>query len=67
LSLKKKSEIKIMDDQYIRSIGRLLVSKEDAFLWLSRGDMKAETESEIITTQDQVLRTTYRAQIVTTE
>lgn len=56
-----------MDDQYIRSIGRLLVSKEDAFLWLSRGDMKAETESEIITTQDQVLRTTYRAQIVTTE
>jgi hypothetical protein len=31
------------------------------FLWRSRGDMKEETESEIIATKDQALQTKYHA------
>jgi hypothetical protein len=46
-----------MYGQYIRSIDRQLITEEDTFLWLSRGDLKAETESEIVTAQDQVLQT----------
>jgi len=29
------------------------------FQWLSRGDLKAETESDVIAAQDQVLQTKY--------
>jgi len=35
---------------------RQLIAEESTFLWLSRRDMKAETESEIIVTQDQALQ-----------
>jgi hypothetical protein len=38
-----------MRDQYIRSVERELVRVEDMFVWLSRGDLKAETESKIRT------------------
>jgi hypothetical protein len=31
------------------------------FLWLSKGDLKAETESEIVAAQDQALQTKYHA------
>jgi hypothetical protein len=41
-------ENKVMYGQYIRCIDRQLISKEDMFLWLSMGDLKAETESEIV-------------------
>jgi len=34
-----------------------VISEEDTFLWLPKGDLKAETESEIVTTQDQALQT----------
>ena len=44
-----------MDGQYIRSIDRLLISEEDTLLWLSRGEVKAETKSDITATQDQAL------------
>jgi len=37
----------------------LLVKK--TFLWLSRGDLKGETENEIIAAQDQELQTKYHA------
>jgi len=37
---------------YIRNIDRQLIGEEDTFLWLSRGHLKAETESEIVATQD---------------
>jgi hypothetical protein len=40
----KKWEIKLMHGQYIRSIDKHLISKEGMFLWLSQGDLKAETE-----------------------
>ena len=33
----------------------------DTFLWLSKGDLKAETESEIVAAQDQALQTKYYA------
>ena len=45
-----------MHGQYIRNIDTQLISKEDMFLWLSKGDLKAETESEIVAAQDQALQ-----------
>jgi hypothetical protein len=57
----KKWEIKVMHGQYIRSIDKHLISKEDLFLWLSQGDLKAETESEIVAKHDQALQTKYHA------
>jgi hypothetical protein len=42
-----------MHGQYIRSVDRQLISEEGMFLRLSRGDLKGETDSEIITAQDQ--------------
>ena len=50
-----------MHGQYIRNIDRQLISEEDTFLWLSKGDLKAETESEIVAAQDQALQTKYYA------
>ena len=50
-----------MHGQYVRNIERQLISEEDAFLWLSKGDLKAETESEIVAAQDQALQTKYHA------
>ena len=50
-----------MHGQYIRNIDRQLNSEEDTFLWLSKGDLKAETESEIVAAQDQALQTKYYA------
>ena len=66
--LKKKSKNKLMYVQYIRNIDRRLIGAEDKFLWLSRGDLKAETESEIVAAQDQALQTKYYAtKILNTE
>jgi len=48
-----------MHGQYIRNIDRQLISEEDTFLWLSKGDLKAETESEIVAAQDQAIQTKY--------
>jgi hypothetical protein len=56
-SLKEKWENKVMHGQYIRSIDKQLISEEDTFLWLSKGDLKAETESEIVAAKDQALQT----------
>ena len=57
--LKEKWTNKVMHGHYIRNIHRQLISEEDTFLWLSKGDLKAETESEIVAAQDQVLQTKY--------
>jgi hypothetical protein len=57
--LKKNWKNKVMHGQYIRNIDRQLISEEDTFLWLTMGDLKAETESEIVATQDQELETNY--------
>ena len=34
-----------MHGQYVRNKDRQLISEEDTFLWLSNGDIKAETVS----------------------
>jgi hypothetical protein len=57
--LKKKWKIKVMHGECIRNMDRQLISEEDTFLWLSKGDVKAETESEIVAAQDQALNTKY--------
>jgi hypothetical protein len=35
------------------------ISEEVTLLWLSRGDLKGETESEIVAVHDQALQTKY--------
>jgi len=50
-----------MHGQYIRNIDRQLISEEDTFLWLLKGDLKAQTESEIVAAQDQAIQTKYYA------
>ena len=60
-SLKKKWKSRVMYGQYIISIVRQVISEEDMFLWLSSGDVKEETESKIIATQNQTLQTKYHA------
>ena len=57
--LKEKWKNKVMHGQYIRNTDRQLISEEDTFLWLSKGDLKVETESEIVAAQDQALKTKY--------
>jgi hypothetical protein len=59
--LKNKWKNKVMHGQYIRNMGRQLISEEETFLWLSKGDLKAGTESEIVVVQDQALNTKYYA------
>ena len=59
--LKKKWESKVVHGQYIRSMDRQLTTEEETFLWLSRGDLKGETESEITPAQGQALQTKYNA------
>ena len=44
--LKEKWKNKVMHGQYIRNIDSQLICEKDTFLWLSKGDLKAETESE---------------------
>ena len=52
-SVKEKWKNKVMHGQYITNIDRELISEEDTFLWLSKGDLKAETESELVAAQDK--------------
>jgi hypothetical protein len=60
-SLREKWENKVMHGQYISSIDKHLISEDDTFLWLSKGDLQTETESEIVAAQDQALQTKYHA------
>jgi hypothetical protein len=57
----KKWKNKVMHGQYIRYMDRQLINGEDTFFWLSKGDLKAETESEIAAAQDKALHTKYYA------
>jgi hypothetical protein len=59
--LKEKWESKEMHGHHIRNICTELISQEDTFLWLLRGDPKAEIESEITAAQNRTLQTKYHA------
>jgi hypothetical protein len=48
-----------------RSTDRQLISIEDTFLWLSRGDLTRETEHEMTAAQDQALQTKWHAETET--
>ena len=50
-----------MHGQYIRNMDRQCISEEYMFVWLSRGDLKGQTETEIIAAKDQTLQTKYHA------
>jgi septation ring formation regulator EzrA len=50
--LKKTWKNKAMYEQYTWNIDRQLISEEDTFLWLMKGGLNAETESEIVAAQD---------------
>jgi len=43
--------------QLYRITDRQLLSEKDTFLWLSRGDLKTDTEIEIIAAQDKTFET----------
>jgi hypothetical protein len=43
---------------------RQLIGGADRLLWLSRGDLKGETESEITAAQDRELQTKYHATVI---
>ena len=60
-SFKKKWEIKVAHGRCIRSMDRQPIGEEVTFLWLLRGDLQRETESEITAAQDQALQNKYRA------
>jgi Ni,Fe-hydrogenase III component G len=65
--LKKKCK-NVMHRQYIMNMDRQLISEEYTILWLSKGDLKAETESEIVAAQDQALNTNfYATKVLNTE
>ena len=66
--LKNKWKNKLMHGQYSRNKDRQLISEEDTFLWLSKEDLKAETESEIVAVQDQAMQTKdYATNILNTD
>ena len=50
-----------MNRRYIRNIDRQFIGEEDTFLWLLKGNLKAQNESEIVVAQDQALQTVYCA------
>jgi hypothetical protein len=66
-SLKQKWESKVMHGHYIRSTDKHIISEEDTFLLLSRGDLKPETETEIIAAHNQTLQTNNATKILQTE
>jgi len=50
-----------MRGKCVRNIDRQLIGAEDTSLWLSKGDLKPQNESEIVAAQDQSLQTKYYA------
>jgi hypothetical protein len=54
-------ENKVKYGQHNISAARQLFGEEDAFLWLTRGDLKGETENGITAAPDKALRTKCRA------
>ena len=51
----------MLHSQHIRNADRELFGGEDTLIWLSKGDLKGETGSEITVAHDQALQTKYHA------
>jgi len=45
-----------MHGQYILGIDRQLICEEETFLWESRGELRADNESEITAAQDHATK-----------
>jgi hypothetical protein len=58
--LKEKWENKVLHGQYITSRDRQLIGEEDTLPWLSSGDLRGETESEVTAAQDQAFQTKHQ-------
>jgi hypothetical protein len=54
--LKNKWKNKVMHGEYIRSVDRELIIEKVTFIWISKGNLKADTESEIVAAQDQAIQ-----------
>ena len=50
---------KMMHGQLSRNLDEKLVDIEQSYRWLKSGDIKGETESTIVATQDQAISTNY--------
>ena len=48
-----------MHGQFPRNLEEKLVEIEQSYRWLKSGDIKGETESTIVATQDQAINTKY--------
>jgi protoporphyrinogen oxidase len=57
--LKNKRKNKVIHKKYIKNVDREFINKKDTFLCFSKGDLKVETESEIVAAQDQAIQTKY--------
>jgi hypothetical protein len=49
----------LVNGQFPRSLYEGLIDKEQSYRWLRFGDIKGETESVIMATQDQAISTNY--------
>jgi len=66
--LKNKWKNNVMHGPFIRNKDRQLISEEDTYLRLSKGDLKAETETEIVPAQGQAVQTKcYTTNVLNTE
>jgi hypothetical protein len=57
--LNEKMKGEVIHDHLIGGVDRQLIGEGDALLWQARGDMKGETETEILAAHDQALQTKY--------
>jgi hypothetical protein len=51
----------VLHGQYIRSVDRQLIGGEETLVWLLGGDLKGETGSEVIASQDKLLKIKYHS------
>ena len=56
---KERWHWKRMHGQLARNLDEKLVDIEQSYRWLKSGDIKGETESTIVATQDQEISTNY--------
>ena len=56
---KERWHAKRMHGQFLRNLDKKLVDIEQSYRWLKSGDIKGETESEIVAAQNQAISTNY--------